>query len=389
MEMTGIAVDWDKLDDLDKVCREVQGRVKLKFDGLVRGLVEIGSSDSLQQFFDRGHWPKGKRGKKGYSTKAEILEGFEDDHYNCTGVGREAARLILEYRKVSKILSTYTYPLVEMAQQYPDNRLHTSLNPRGAGTGRFTSQAPNSQNFPKRGELADAIRKAFRTSEDKILLGADLSQIEYRLLSHFCGGEMLQSYLDGEDLHNRTAEIMNVPRDDAKTVNFCRIYGGSDQKVFSIIGRQDSTALGRLDGFLAANVDFDRGVEQCLRDRQPVPYVKTISGRKKVLYEPGSEARVFRQAKNAVVQGSAADVMKVGIVNAKKNFGDQWLKVIHPVTTVHDELILEVHREAYQAGKDWIQDTLERSMTTMPESWGLTVPLVAEAKYGSTWKDLK
>lgn len=358
----------------------------------------------LQALFERGWWPKTKAIKTGWSTDAETIEGF------ATGLrhkeGRRAAELLLAFRESAKGASTYTVSLAENAAQYPDGKLHPDYMQDGTDTGRLSSSNPNGQNMPAHGDLAKRIMSLFEAPEGAKYLSADYSQIDLRVLAHFAGGRLQQAYLNGEDIHQITADAVGCDRGGGKTVNFAIVYGAQAKKLASQMGVTKQEAQKFLDGYDRLYPTVPRVMNRIVAAAYDRGYVKTLGGRRRLFPEMPLRDRTVvnqgfravnqglltteelmvawgdeRRAKNTVCQGGAADVIKKAMV-ALHQQKPEWLK-FH--AQIHDDIRLTV----YDATPERLTEATALVKQCMESAFELKVPLVAEPVVGDSWRDLK
>lgn len=337
--------------------------------------------------FDRLKLPAVKKTKTGYSTDAEVLEELEERH---PLVGK-----ILEYRGLVKLNSTYVEALINL--EHPvTGRIHTTFQQAVTATGRLSSTDPNLQNIPVRTEEGRQIRCCFIPErEEQALLSADYSQIELRVMAHLSGDEkMISAFKEEEDIHSRTAaeifntslkEVTPVLRERAKAVNFGIIYG------ISGFGLAKGTGVTRAEAerFIAAYFQRYSGVKRYLdrliEEARESGYVSTIFNRRRYLPDLKSrnyQRRSFaeRMAMNTPIQGSAADLIKLAMVQVDRRLQEEGIPA-KVLLQVHDELLVEVNREA-------LQETAEILRQEMEGVHPLAVPLRVEIKTGKNWGDL-
>lgn len=383
MELCGTAVDADALQELYKQCSVEQRDIVQKWEEETKAWahedgkpLKISSSKDLQVLFSKGHWPtRGvKKTEKGaYKTDKHTIEALAES-------GHESAKLRMSYQNLGKIATTYTKSLVENAAQYPDGRLHPSINITGAATGRMSSSYPNIQNMPARTPLADQVRRSLIPGKGKVLVGADYSQIELRVAASLAGlGPMAQVFLDERDPHQETADALGVSRAYGKTINFLVLYGGTHYKLASQFGISTAEGKRLIDGFFSKFHKIHALREKVLAFARYYGYVETITGHRR--YLPGikqNSPAAVRRALNTVIQGSSADIMKMGIINCYNNLS----KSARLSAVIHDEVIVECPEKDAEECAKVVQHSLESCYT-------LKVPLVAEATVGKNWMELK
>ncbi|MGB0717656.1 MAG: DNA polymerase, partial [Phycisphaerae bacterium] len=327
-----------------------------------------------------------KKTKTGRSTDAETLQTL------AAQGGSEIPKLILEYREVSKLKSTYVDTLPKMVCD-DTNRIHASFHQTGAVTGRLSSSDPNLQNIPIRTEMGRQIRAAFVAQhEGDVLLVADYSQIELRLLAHFCqDAALLEAFQSGQDIHRTVAahvngvgldEVSSAQRSAAKAVNFGIIYG---QTAFGLARALDipvPEAKSFIDMYFMRYPGIRLFIDECVDKAKQTGYAETILGRRRPIPELNSRNRQTvgfgeRISVNTVVQGSAADLIKRAMINIHSELrnGDYNARLI---TQVHDELVFEVSEDSVTEESSMVRRLME---TAIP----LTVPLVVDLAWAKNW----
>ena len=330
--------------------------------------------------------PHGKKTKTGYSTNAEILQKLSGEH--------AIVDLILEYRQYVKLKSTYCDGLLELIGD--DGRIHSSFNQTVTQTGRISSTEPNLQNIPVRTPLGSKMREMFVSNDDSVLVDADYSQIELRVLAHIANDEvMLNAFKNGEDIHTVTAAgVFGVPQsfvtDDmrraAKAVNFGIVYGISDFSLAQDIRVTKAQAKQYIESYLNRYSGVSKYMKEVVETATKNGYVTTLLNRRRYLPELASSnfiTRSFGQrvALNTPIQGTAADIIKIAMVNTRKALLESGLKA-RLILQVHDELIIE----APEAEKDAVCKLLA---TQMENALKLNVRLVADTNWGRSWYECK
>jgi DNA polymerase I len=346
---------------------------------------------------------KSRKTKTGWSTDAAVLEKLEHDH--------PVVPLVLEHRTLSKLRSTYVDALPALMEP-ETGRVHTDFNQAVTATGRLSSSNPNLQNIPIRTEFSRRIRKAFLPQEGWLLLSADYSQIELRILTHLSGEDVLvQAYNDGDDVHALTArllldkeEVSSEERRLGKTINFGVIYGMGAQRLAREAGLPQAQAKEFLSRYKQRYPKVFAYLELQERLALSLGYVETILGRRRPFhFDPGGlgrllgkdpltidleaarragmEGQQLRAAANAPIQGSSADIIKLAMVHLHRTLRDQGLPA-RLLLQVHDELVLEVAPEALEAVRDLTRHTMEEAVL-------LRVPLKVEAGVGPNWMEAK
>ena len=323
-----------------------------------------------------------KKGKTGYSTDAQTLEEMRGES--------PIIEDILEYRHVTKLKSTYTTALTEAADE--NGRLHTDFKQALTATGRLSSAEPNLQNIPIRTKLGREMRRFFIAEEGYTLVDADYSQIELRLLAHISDDyTMKEAFKSGEDIHRKTAAaVFGIPeeyvndemRKRAKAVNFGIVYGISGFSLSKDIGTTVSEATKYIKNYLMNYPSIDNYLKEVVKNAEKDGYTTTIMGRKRYIPELKSSKaplRAFgkRVAMNAPIQGSAADIMKVAMINADKVLTESGLDA-KIVMQVHDELIIEVKDSDKDACMQLLKEAMESAVS-------LSIPLTADVSSGKNW----
>jgi len=329
-----------------------------------------------------------KYGKgKTISTAVDVLEGLAETH--------DVARKVLEYRQLSKIKSTYVDALPALLNP-ATGRLHTTFGQTGTATGRLSSANPNLQNIPIRTELGREIRAAFTVEPGHVLLAADYSQIELRLLAHFSKDPLLvEAYRRGDDIHTLTAsQVFGVPplmvtadhRRQAKVVNFGIVYGLSAFGLSQNLGIEPSEAKQFINAYFEKYKGVRAFIDQTLEETRREQKVRTLFGRVRPIPDINSKnanLRGFaeRTAVNTPLQGTAADLIKIAMIRIDAALRERNLKS-RMTLQVHDELVFEVPEEEVETMRTLVRDQMEQVHPP------LTVPLLVEIGTGKNWRDL-
>ena len=327
-----------------------------------------------------------KKTKSGYSTDADTLEKLAGVH--------PMPQKLLEYRAIAKLKSTYSDALPELIDP-STGRIHTSFHQALTATGRLSSSDPNLQNIPTRSEEGRRIRRAFVAASEFILLSADYSQIELRVLAHLSGDPtLIDAFARDEDIHTRTArEILGdghaldaEARRLAKVINFGIIYGMGPQRLAGELGISLSEAADYIKRYFERLPGVRSYMEQTLKNARECGYVTTMYGRRRYLPElngpdGGARAQAERIAVNTPIQGSAADLIKLAMVRLHRTLAQRRLGA-RIVLQVHDELLLEVRSDSLQAVR-------ERVISDMEGVVNMRVPLRVELKIGPNWGELQ
>ena len=349
------------------------------------GEFNINSPKQLGEvLFERLMLPAGKKTKTGWSTNADVLEKLRGKH--------PIIEMILDYRMLTKLKSTYADGLLKLID--PDGRIRTNFQMTVTATGRLSSTEPNLQNIPVRKEQGGQIRKMFIASEGKVLVDADYSQIELRLLAHISGDEHMQAaFMSGEDIHRVTAsqvfntplsEVTSLQRSRAKAVNFGIVYGISSWSLAQDIGVFPNEAKAYMDAYLEKYSGVREYMKSIVEKAKADGYVKTLYNRRRALPELKSSnfnTRSFgeRVALNMPIQGTAADIIKLAMVNVYNRLKAEGLES-KLILQVHDELICECPEHEAER----VAELLSEEMSGAAK---LSVPLTVDAKIGHSWAE--
>ncbi|MDQ3653826.1 MAG: DNA polymerase I [Chloroflexota bacterium] len=396
MEQAGVAIDSEELAEFAVELGSRIAGLKQEVDDIAGTTLNLGSNKQLATvLFETLGLQSGRRTKTGYSVDSDVLESLRDQH--------PLVPLILEYRTLSKLKSTYVDALP--LQVNPDTgRVHTSFNQTIAATGRLSSVNPNLQNIPIRTDIGRRVRRSFVADhrpdyglyKDAVLLAADYSQMELRILAHMSGEPFLiEAFTNGEDIHRATAALVSGVSTDkvtadqrriAKTVNFGILYG------MQAYGLSRDTGMPRAESqaFIAAYWErlpkvkafFDKLIEDGVRDG----YVSTVRGRRRYLPELSSSNGARRQgaqrmAMNMPIQGTQADIVKQAMLNLEGLLTQRSLPATM-ILQVHDELVLEVSESR-------LPETAALVKETMETAFQLNVPTIVELRTGQNWEDMR
>ncbi len=389
MEMTGFKVDTKGITEFSALLAAAAEGLREQIYFASGCEFNINSPMQLSEvLFDKMGLPHGKKNKNGsYSTNADILEKLARDH--------KVVQDILDYRQLTKLRSTYGEGLVKAADE--NGKIHTSFNQTVTATGRLSSTEPNLQNIPVRTELGRELRRFFIPSgEDRVLIDADYSQIELRLLAHISGDEtMTDAFVNDIDIHTVTAsQAFGVPleavtsemRKRAKAVNFGIVYGISDFSLAQDIGVTKKQAGEYINAYLAKYPRVAAYLENIVKQASEDGFVTTMFGRRRDIPELTSSKAVIRQfgervAMNSPIQGSAADIIKIAMVKADKALRESGLDA-RLILQVHDELIVEASEADAEAAREILVREMESCVS-------LTVPLTVSCTVGKSWYDCK
>jgi len=388
MEQAGVRIDKDVLARLSTRFAAEIGRVSERVYELAGERFNIGSPKKLGEvLFTKMNLPMPMKYGKGkvVSTAQDVLEPLAENF--------EVVRLVLEFRHLSKLKSTYIDVLPRQADS--DSRVHTTFQAAATATGRLSSFNPNLQNIPIKTELGREIRAAFIAAPGSELLSADYSQIELRLLAHFSGDPLLvRAYQTGEDIHTLTAsEVFGVPaatmdketRNRAKAVNFGIVYGISPFGLAAQLGIPQSEARAYIDRYFERYQGVKAFINKILEDTREKSAVRNMFGRVRPIPDissRNSNARGFaeRTAVNTPLQGTAADLIKLAMISLARKLAERKLKT-RMVLQVHDELLFEVPEDEKKEVEDLVRSEMEGVVK-------LNVPLVADLGFGPNWRDL-
>lgn len=388
MEEIGIYTD---INDLKEMEFEIQKKLDVLISNIHESAGEAFNINSPKQLgvvlFETLQLPVIKKTKTGYSTAVDVLEKLQGEHPIIDD--------ILEYRQLAKLQSTYVEGLQKVISK--DHRIHTRFNQTLAQTGRLSSIDPNLQNIPIRLEEGRKIRKAFKpTSKDSVILSADYSQIELRVLAHITQDESLKhAFINGHDIHTATAmKVFNVESDQvdslmrrqAKAVNFGIVYGISDYGLSQSLAITRKKAKAFIDDYLASFPGVKQYMSDIVKDAKAQGYVETLLHRRR--YIPDITSRNFnlrsfaeRTAMNTPIQGSAADIIKLAMVKFSEKIKETKYHA-KLLLQVHDELIFEIPKSEVEDFSKFVEEIMEQALV-------LDVPLKVDSNYGATWYDAK
>ncbi|KPU42256.1 DNA polymerase I [Oxobacter pfennigii] len=388
MEILGFAVDEDILnvlsgefgDEIDRLTKEIYESAGEIFN--INSPKQLGAI-----LFDKLNLPVIKKTKTGYSTDAEVLEKLAPQH--------EIVSKILEYRQIAKLKSTYVDGLLNIIKE--DKKIHSNFNQTVTATGRISSTEPNLQNIPVKVLMGKKIRKAFVASSDEyLILSADYSQIELRVLAHISRDEnLIDAFHHKLDIHKKTAsEVFNVPLDEvtpfmrssAKAVNFGIVYGISDYGLSVNLNISRKEAKSYIDNYLNKYEGVKNYMDNIIAFAKKNGYVTTELKRKRYIPEINSTNFNIRSlgerlAMNTPIQGTAADIIKIAMVKVYSELQNRNLKS-RLILQVHDELIIEVHKDEIEEVKSILKNNMENAMQ-------LNVPLEVDINMGKSWFDAK
>ncbi len=385
MELAGVRIDLAKLAELGKRLEHELAESRRRIYALAGEEFNIGSPKQLQAIlFDKLALPPTKKTKTGFSTDESVLEELALAH--------ELPGEILAYRQLAKLSSTYVEALPELV--HPETgRIHCTFNQTVAATGRLSSSKPNLQNIPIRTPLGQEIRAAFVPAEGRLLLSADYSQIELRILAHLSEDpELVKAFREGADIHVRTAsQVFGIPeaevsaeqRARTKAINFGIIYGQSGFGLARTLGISQSDARDQIDAYFARYPGVRLFIDSAIRSAREQGFARTVSGRRRYLPELRSQNRAIRQAAermavNSVIQGTAADVIKRAMVDLDADLRAGAVPSARMILQVHDELVFEVAPGERDALASCV-------LARMQNAIQLSVPLVVHVGSGPHW----
>ena len=387
MENVGILADRNALTEYGKLLSAGIEKLEEGIYTLAGEKFNINSPKQLGTvLFDKLMLPAPKKTKTGWSTNIDVLEKLKDKH--------PIIKMIIDYRQLTKLRSTYAEGLVKFIDS--DGRIHTTFQMTVTATGRLSSTDPNLQNIPVRRELGEEIRKMFIAGDGNVLVDADYSQIELRLLAHISNDEtMKNAFISGEDIHSVTAsQVFGVPldqvtshmRSSAKAVNFGIVYGISQFSLSQDIGVSVYEAKEYMDRYLAKYHGVRDYMKSIVKKASEDGYVSTLYGRRRNLPELKSSnhnIRAFgeRVALNMPIQGTAADIMKIAMIRVYRRLKEENLKA-KLLLQIHDELIVECPEDEAEAVKKILCSEMESAAQ-------LSVPLTADAGQGKSWYEAK
>lgn len=376
MEENGIYIDKDKLAELSKELTKKVKKLKENIYILAGEEFNLDSPKQMQEIlFKKLNLPSFKKTKTGFSTDASVLEELAPEY--------EIARHLLEYRTLSKLISTYIDALPQITNS-KTGRIHTSFNQTITATGRLSSSNPNLQNIPAKGELAQEIRSAFIPEKKGWkILSADYSQIELRILAHLSRDEnLIQAFKNDEDIHASTAQAVGVDRSKAKAINFGIVYGISEFGLAKQLGIKKHEAAEFIALYFNKYPKVKEFMGKTIEKAREDGFVTTLLGRKRSMLDinsPNLNQRLFaeRTAINTPVQGTAADMIKVAMINIQDEIEKQNLKS-KMLLQVHDELVFEVSPKEEDMLSKIVEDQMKKALP-------LDVPVKIDLTLGNSW----
>ena len=383
MESAGFSADAHALDEFEKRLSARVAEITDRIYSLAGEEFNINSPKQIGSIlFEKMKLPGGKKTKTGYSTNAEVLERLAADN--------EIVALILEYRTLTKLTSTYCQGLKKAIAA--DGRIHTKFRQTETRTGRISSVEPNLQNIPVRTELGSELRKFFRAGEGMTLVDADYSQIELRVLAHIAGDEtMTEAFRNGTDIHAVTAsQVFGIPleevtplmRSNAKAVNFGIVYGISAFSLAKDIGVSNAEASAYINSYMRKYAAIADYMKKVVEQAKAMGYAETLYGRRRYLPEltaSNFQTRSFgeRVARNMPIQGTAADIIKIAMIAVHNRLAREGMKS-RLILQIHDELILECPADEADQAAALLKEEMEKAVS-------LSVPLTVDAHTGENW----
>ena len=388
MQYNGMLVDKQELSNFGDILKQQINEITKSIYTLAGEEFNINSHQQLGKIlFEKLKLPVYKKTKNGYTTDVEVLEKLKGKH--------PIIEKILEYRTLTKLNSTYVEGLIPYINEHT-HRIHSSFHQTITATGRISSTEPNLQNIPTRAELGKQIRKAFKPAEGYVYIDADYSQIELRVLAHISKDEnMIYAFKHGEDIHKQVASrILNIPieevtkeqRSSAKAVNFGIVYGISDYGLANQIGVSNKQAKEYINQYLEKYSGIKHFMDSVVESAKEKGYVETLFGRRRYIPEIKSNNYMVRQfgsrvAMNTPIQGTAADIMKIAMINVYNKLKEENIDA-KIVLQIHDELLLEVSNKDKEKAKQILKNCMEKAAK-------LEIPLEVELSEGNSWYEVK
>lgn len=386
MEETGIKINKERLEDLSKELDRELGNLETRIYSIAGESFNINSPQQLQKIlFEKLGLKPLKKIKTGYSTGMDVLEELAKTH--------ELPMEILNYRTLYKLKTTYVDALPKLINKRT-GRIHTSFNQTATATGRLSSSEPNLQNIPIRGEWGTKIREVFIADKGCVLVSADYSQVELRILAHMSNDNgLIDAFKRGIDIHTTTAsELFGIPdevvtadmRRVAKTVNFGVVYGISPFGLSEALNITPKKAAAYIEQYFTKHCGVKNYMDATIKIAREYGYVKTLMGRKRPIPEINSHNTNIRQqaerlAINTPIQGTAADLIKIAMINIWSKLKEKNLKM-KMVLQIHDELLFEVPEDELETARNIIQHEMENALA-------LSVPLKVDIRHGKNWAE--
>jgi len=386
MEEIGVKINKERLEELSKELDRDLGTIESRIYNIAGESFNINSPQQLQKIlFEKLGLKPLKKTKTGYSTGMDVLEELSKIH--------ELPMEILNYRTLYKLKTTYVDALPKLINK-KTGRIHTSFNQTVAATGRLSSSEPNLQNIPIRGEWGTKIREVFIAEKGHVLISADYSQVELRILAHISGDEgLINAFNKDIDIHSRTAsELFGIPKESvtdemrriAKTVNFGVVYGISPFGLSESLNITPKEAAFYIEQYFKKHEGVKNYMDSAVKIARGNDYVKTLMGRKRPIPEINSRITNIRQqaerlAINTPIQGTAADLIKIAMINIWKRLKKENLKT-RILLQIHDELLFEVPENELEIAQGLIKHGMENALK-------LSVPLKVDIGWGKNWAE--
>lgn len=388
MEKEGFEVDKEGIEKFGEALSQREDELQKLIYTIIGYEFNLNSPKQLGvALFEKLGLPHSKKTKTGYSTSAEVLEKLKYES--------DAVEYLLEYRSVAKLKSTYCDGLLKCIDQ-KDNRIHSKLNQVETRTGRISSSEPNLQNIPVRTSLGREMRKFFRAKEGYLLVDADYSQIELRVLASIAEDKkMIEAFKNGDDIHTITAsQVFNIPielmtpemRSRAKAVNFGIVYGIGAFSLSKDINVGVAEAKKYIENYLSTYNGVNKYLESCVEKAKQDGFVSTLFGRRRYLPELSASnhnIKAFgeRVAKNMPIQGTAADIIKIAMIKVNNRLKAENLDA-KLILQIHDELIIEAKAEIAEKVAEILKQEMENAVE-------MKVPMTVDVKYAKTWYETK
>jgi DNA polymerase-1 len=384
VEESGVRINKERLEELSKELDRELEIIESRIYTIAGGSFNINSPQQLQKIlFEKLGLKPLKKTKTGYSTGMDVLEELSKTH--------ELPMEILNYRTLYKLKTTYVDALPKLIDK-KTGRIHTSFNQTVTATGRLSSSEPNLQNIPIRGEWGTKIREVFIADKGCVLISADYSQVELRILAHISGDKgLIDAFNKDIDIHTRTAaELFNIPKESvteemrriAKTVNFGVVYGISPFGLSEALNITPKEAATYIEQYFKKHEGVKNYMDNAVKTARENGYVKTLMGRKRPIPEINSHNTNIRQqaerlAINTPIQGTAADLIKIAMINIGQRLKERDLKT-RMILQIHDELLFEAPETELETAKKLITHEMENALS-------LSVPLKVDMGWGKNW----
>ncbi|HDR91286.1 MAG TPA: DNA polymerase I, partial [candidate division Zixibacteria bacterium] len=383
MQISGVRLDIPFMKELSEKLKRDLNKLEGEIYESAGEEFNIGSPKQLSEIlFEKLKLPVQKKTKTGYSTDAEVLQTLSAMH--------PLPKMIVDYRELAKLINTYLDALPQLVNS-STGRIHPTFQQAVTSTGRLSCKDPNLQNIPVRGEMGREIRKAFMPAKGNVLISADYSQIELRMMAHISGDEsLIQAFRDGRDIHADTAsrifgvdieDVTSEQRRMAKVINFGVIYGMTPWGVAGRLGIEFGEARKFVNAYFERYPGIADYMEKAPKDAEEKGFVETILGRRRyfgdIKNSKGMKAFLKRAAINTPIQGSAADLIKIAMLRIFERFEKDGL-ASKMILTVHDELVFDVPKDEIEMVKRITEEIMVSAME-------LAVPLTVDIGVGEDW----